>query len=87
MDQAIRWRQLGEQKWTPGRLVDGTDAGLYAIQLTDNPKTYLTTDRNGTTRPSPNLGPWEGRYELSTSTPTVKIKPSIVTYVLEIVEA
>lgn len=85
MHQPIRWRRLGEAGWTPGTLVDGLD-GLYAVQLTDNPRTYLSTDRNGSTKSEPHIGAWEGRYELSSSTPTLRIKPNVITYVLEVEE-
>lgn len=85
MHQPIQWRKIGEQAWMRGVLVDGLD-GLLAVELTEAPKTYLTTDRNGTTRASQTIGPWEGRYEVSTSTPTMRIKPNLVAYVYEIKE-
>ena len=82
MNLAIEWRALDDIEWNSGVLVDGLNGNL-AIKT---PEGYVTMDRNGTTRISPNMSNWEGNYILDKNNPVLRITPNIVTYVVEIRE-
>ena len=84
MHQPITWRPLGAPDWKAGTLVDGLDRGSYAIAVEGG---FVTMDRNGTTRVSPAMGAWEGRYVLASDAPVLRITPNVVTYVVELREA
>ena len=86
MNQPCKWRHIDELNWhdeTSAVLVDGLSPDELAIK-TDNG--YVTMDRDGNTRYSPNMGPWEGSYKLDSDLPILRITPNVVTYCLEVAE-